>query len=184
MFHIKPDKRSQTSAALLVDGLYQCMKEKPFSSITITDVQKASTVGRATFYRLFDALPDVLEYQCDLIFGRIIENYPSLTDSSAYDALVFFFREWMEQELLLNAIFTSNHLEILYGVFRKYAPMIRAILSPDANLTEEEVNYAGNFISLGMVGTLESWMKEGKERTPEELADFFQKTIETVYLSF
>ena len=53
MYHIKNDKRAQTSTELICAGLLACMREKPFARITITDVQRASTVSRSTFYRNF-----------------------------------------------------------------------------------------------------------------------------------
>ena len=74
MFHIKPDKRSQTSANLIVEGLFECMRTKNFSEITITDLQKVSTVSRTTFYRLFDKISDVLEFQCENIFEKTVLN--------------------------------------------------------------------------------------------------------------
>ena len=66
MYHIKHDKRAQASTELICAGLLVCMKEKPFARITITDVQRASTVSRSTFYRNFDCLEDVLALLCDL----------------------------------------------------------------------------------------------------------------------
>ena len=74
MYHIKKDKRSQTSARLISEGLTKCLQKKDFSKITITDIQKESYVGRATFYRLFDKLPDVLAYQCDQVFEDVLQN--------------------------------------------------------------------------------------------------------------
>lgn len=56
MYHIKNDKRARASTELICAGLLACMKEKPFARITITDVQRASTVSRSTFYRNFDCL--------------------------------------------------------------------------------------------------------------------------------
>ena len=71
MYHIKNDKRAQTSAELICAGLLACMREKPFARITITDVQRASTVSRSTFYRNFDGLEDVLALLCDRGFQTV-----------------------------------------------------------------------------------------------------------------
>lgn len=38
MYHIKEDKRSKTSAKLIVSGLYNCLKHKKFDDITISDI--------------------------------------------------------------------------------------------------------------------------------------------------
>ena len=183
MFHIKPDKRSQTSAGLVVEGLHSCLKEKPFSAITITDVQKASTVGRATFYRLFDSLPDVLAYECDLIFQQLITEGRTIAAKSNHDAFVYYFSVWMEHTYLLNAVTTSGHLEILYSAFQNHSREIGSIMSPDENLVDEEADYLMKVVSLGMVGILEVWMKHGKKRSAEDLTVLFEKTLSTLYHS-
>ena len=71
MYHIKHDKRAQAATELICAGLLACMKEKPFARITITDVQRASSVSRSTFYRNFDCLEDVLVLLCDRGFQAV-----------------------------------------------------------------------------------------------------------------
>ncbi len=50
MYHIKQDKRAQTSVELICTGLKQCLREKSFENITISDIQRISGVSRSTFY--------------------------------------------------------------------------------------------------------------------------------------
>ncbi|CEN21131.1 AcrR family transcriptional regulator [[Clostridium] sordellii] len=75
MYCIKNDMRSIKSAELIYLGLKKCLKEKPFEKITITDIQNASTVGRATFYRNFDSIEDVLYWKCSQKFSEVFESY-------------------------------------------------------------------------------------------------------------
>ena len=183
MFHIKPDKRSETSASLIVEGLYDCLNEKPFSKITITDVQKASTVGRATFYRLFDSLSDVLSYECDNIFQRVVARGREKHFQVKQDAFVFFFSTWMSNERLLNVIVESGHIEIINTVFRKYAWEIGSIMSPDEDFSEAEGECITLVISLCMAGILETWIKQDKKQTPQDLTELFYKTMSAIYRS-
>lgn len=74
MYHVKDGKRTKESARLIVGGLHECLKMKKFESITVTDVQKQSTVGRATFYRLFDSVSDVLAYEFDEEFSKLMKS--------------------------------------------------------------------------------------------------------------
>ncbi|MBQ7497719.1 MAG: TetR/AcrR family transcriptional regulator [Selenomonas sp.] len=180
MFHIKPDKRSQSSAALITKGLFTCMQQKPFSAITITDVQKASTVGRATFYRLFDSLPDVLAYECDKVFAQIVARQKQVPDLTDIEAQRLFFATWQEHSFLLRAIMDSNHLELLYGTYRKYIPVLKEILSPNISLSEEETDYAAGFVIAGVVSILTTWVRRGEPKAPEDLAGFFRRAIEII----
>ena len=62
MFHIKKDKRSQTSAILILEAMDVCLRRHPFEDVSITEVCNQATISRATFYRLFDTLEDVIAY--------------------------------------------------------------------------------------------------------------------------
>lgn len=83
MYHIKNDKRAQASSELICAGLLACMKEKPFARITITDVQRASSVSRSTFYRNFDCLEDVLALLCDRGFQAVFAARSALPPGAA-----------------------------------------------------------------------------------------------------
>lgn len=74
MYHIKEDKRSLRSAQLIYQGLLDCLEEKEFQQISISDIQRKSFVSRSTFYRLFDTLNDVLDYQIHLVFLETISK--------------------------------------------------------------------------------------------------------------
>lgn len=77
MYHIQKDIRAQKSAKLIGEGMLKCLGEKRFEEISVSDVQRASSVGRSTFYRLFDNTADVLAYLCDGILSRPIGSMRS-----------------------------------------------------------------------------------------------------------
>ena len=71
--------------------------------ITITDIQKASGVGRATFYRSFDNINDVLYWQCALHYLEVMTGYLREKEKhegpeDPYAFLTFFFSYWMHDE--------------------------------------------------------------------------------------
>ena len=75
MIHVKEDKRAKRSAELLLDGLVICMNQKDFTEISVSDLQKASGVSRATFYRLFDNVQDVLAFKCEELAITLQNEY-------------------------------------------------------------------------------------------------------------
>ena len=60
MYHISNDIRTQKSADLIANALNEYILKKDFTEITVTDLQKASSVSRSTFYRLFDNIVYIL----------------------------------------------------------------------------------------------------------------------------
>lgn len=185
MYHIKPDKRSQNSARLIADGLYVCLKSKNLSDITISDINRASTVSRATFYRLFDNLSDVLEYECDNAFSQMIkqyhENKPYSENKSSFESLFTSFMEyWTKHIDLLDALVDCNRIDIMSSVFMKHTDEIKEILVPNANLSPKELDYFVSTATGAILGVFLSWTKRGKKENSDELIYLLKKSIKTV----
>ena len=67
MYHISNDKRAKRSADAIVAGLISIAKVTPLPDITVSDLLRKTNLSRSTFYRLFDNVMDILEYECDSI---------------------------------------------------------------------------------------------------------------------
>lgn len=188
MFHIKADKRSQTSARLIVEGLYRCLAEKRFSSITITDIQRASSVGRATFYRLFDTLTDVLEYECDNVFRQMLAQYrangPAPEGVSPFESLFTFFMEyWMEHTSLLDALIDSHRIDIMQAVYLSHTDEIKAILVPELTLTQQELQYFVSVATAAIFGMFYTWTENGRKENSAKLIAALKHSIDMVEFS-
>lgn len=68
MYHIKDDKRSKQSAKYIFYSFNSLLHEKKFEDIKITEVIERAQVSRSTFYRNYDALEDILRYECNQKF--------------------------------------------------------------------------------------------------------------------
>lgn len=49
MYHISDDIRAQKSARRICESLMECAKHKPFSEITVSDLNKEYDISRTTF---------------------------------------------------------------------------------------------------------------------------------------
>lgn len=171
MFHIKDDKRSQRSAELIVNGVKQCLKRKRFEDITITDIQKASTVGRATFYRLFDRTEDVLEYSCDIGVKRIINEllkseHPTINEVNEYI---------LEYAAALELVMTSRREHILYNCVYKYENEIRTIMK----LAPENTGsvYFTSILTGIAISVVDTWINNGRKETADEVHKCIYDTL-------
>lgn len=161
MCHIKTDKRSQTSAALIAQGLLRCMESKDFAKITITDVQQESTVGRATFYRLFDTLPDVLAYLCDQAFEEALATVPHRAQTTR-QMIVSFTSFWMDHWRLAEAILQSGRLDILHASNQKYLRQMIRTVNRSAEYSAVQLDYIAGILSA----ILAVWVQNGKQESP------------------
>ncbi len=175
MYHIKEGKRTKQSAELIVNGLISCMREKNFNDITITDIQKASGVGRATFYRLFDNLGDVLAYHCDQCFERMLHT------EAIHDYNTAFFDFWMEESDFLTVLIAARRDDILYSCSLKYqeSAKIKLLGKP-----EEVTSYHMAIIHGILIGTLCNWVSTGKHETSDELSNIIRSCYRDLAINF
>ncbi|MCI8335978.1 MAG: TetR/AcrR family transcriptional regulator [Peptococcaceae bacterium] len=168
MYHIKEDKRCLTSAQLITEGLSDCLMEKDFNKITVTDIQRKTGVSRATFYRLFDDMSDILAFQCDQCFDQIYQTCLKNGVVSIPMLLNEFLLFWMEHIQLLEIIMKINRSDIFFSCHMRHFEQLRQCASK-----LEEQDYLDEYyvaISSGMmISVLVTWLKRGKQETAEEI---------------
>ena len=72
MYHIKQDQRSLRSAETIYNALDQLIRRQSFESIKVSELVEEAQVGRATFYRNFDLIEDVLRWKCEQVVGKLL----------------------------------------------------------------------------------------------------------------
>ena len=164
MYHIKNDKRAQASSELICAGLLACMKEKPFARITITDVQRASSVSRSTFYRNFDCLEDVLALLCDRGFQAVFAARSALPPERRGSLAKAVFQYWFCNSTVLEALVEIHRTDILFDSLRRSTGLIEALADDPA-----QFDYFVAIITSTMVGILTVWVEHGKTETEEQM---------------
>lgn len=177
MYHIKNDKRVKESAKLIVEGLNRCLTQKKFEELTITDVQKESTVGRATFYRLFDSLKDVLLYECDITFFELMKK--SINEDTILARIEIFIDGWILVSDLLETIVSSGNIDIIYLSHLHCIDLLKENLYGFNDIEDKE--YFVSVLTSLMVGILVSWLKKGKKETASQLTEILRKTVSYSY---
>ena len=169
MYHISKDRRAVRSAERIGQGVLQCLESRRFEEITVSDVQRASGVGRATFYRLFDNTADVLSYLCDSVFEQAARQYQALSALTPEETTLRFIQVWMNHKTLLRAIVDCNRMDFLYQAHKKY-------LSPNENFFPEtalmdpvQEEYLMAMLTSCIAAFLTAWMKNGAKESAEQL---------------
>lgn len=169
MYHISNDLRAKKSADKIGLGLLKCLNFKNFAEITVTDVQKTSSVGRATFYRLFDNITDVLSYLCDSIFEKVGYEFETMTKFNQKESLLKFIQEWMNNKILLKAIVDSNRIDLLYESHSKYIGNNLNYFFPGLSINKEQTNYLLMTMTSCISACLTAWIKNGAYESAEQL---------------
>ena len=180
MYHIKSDKRAQVSAQLIGNAMMELLKVKNFDDISVSDIQRQSTVGRATFYRLFDNTVDVLSWLCNQIFDTMT-NRNALPTENMVESMISFIGTWMEHEVLLQAIIRSGHIEVIYEMLYRRMKEAGDLLFPDLQLENGKADYLVSIASTAMIGGLSAWLKHGKTESAEQVFENIREVIGVFY---
>lgn len=180
MYHISKDKRAVKSAELIVQGLEKCLETKNLKEIRIVDINEASYVSRATFYRLFDCVEDVLIYDCDLIFEGVAERMQHCHFNDGNELFLFFIKSWFSHKALMNAL-AQNHLTgILYDVHMRHRDLVETLFIKNTGLSQKEAGYLISILTGMIPSVIEMWNQYGQTDTPEDILNIAKKSISVI----
>ena len=176
MYHIKDDKRCEKSTELIISSVMELTKEKTLNEITISDVQERSTVSRATFYRNFDELIDVMRLLCDRGFNAILSEFTHSNDMEVTDIAEQVYRYWYVHSDILEALVACNRTDILYSSMHEYVKKLDVFSWLTDN--NRSVDYLVSIISYGMIGIIVNWVEHGKKEGMHELKVHLREAFE------
>ena len=179
MYHIKKDKRTQKSSELIYEGLIKCLETKDFTKITISDIEKYSTVSRATFYRLFDSLEDILSMKCDYCFKEVLENYitkPNMHNEKM-DFVKYFFNYWFKHSQLLEILFSINRIDIIYNSITRNSHILTDFYKSKTTISIKNHEYSIAIRTGLFLVILFKWIQNGKKESVDELVDILNSQL-------
>lgn len=175
MYHIKQDKRSESSARLLCQGLSDMLKIRKYDEISISDICTSCGTARTTFYRLFDTLDDVLLYQFDTLFVRSISLYQSQSDKEINSYAYIILRIAMSDPNLITALVSSGRDDLFdFATRMKEDTLIQNL---HIHIDEKNRQYCTPLLNSMILSILHTWVKKGCEETPDELYEILKDNI-------
>jgi AcrR family transcriptional regulator len=178
MYHIKQDKRSLASAELIGEAMLKCLEEKEFHQVTIVDLQKQSTVSRATFYRLFDRTEDVLEWMYERQIQEANQNYQEMKSEERPSFLQYLLEFFYENSMLVEQLIRAQKIGILHRVHQKNVPWFLELFPVTGELSDNEYDYYSSTFTALLIGSLMVWMSHGKQETPQQLYQILKQQME------
>lgn len=177
MYHIKEDKRSLTTSRMLYDALIEQLNRKRVDEISVSELVTFAGIGRSTFYRNFDNIVDILTWQCDLSFAKVIEDYYVIGRKSNVSMTEYIFDYWYNNSEVIEKLLAIKRIDIIYDSFIKNSKMFAAKINvtPIKNAIIEEYFLTvriGIFISVVKV-----WIENGKKESPKQLSALLTKQI-------
>jgi len=174
------DKRVKQTAERLFDAICELLKSKSFSEIGIKEVSELAKIGRATFYRNFDYVDDILKLKLDEQFEELrVVAEPEL-DKGPVD-LFPFFDYWVEHATILEVLKKADRWDIFSSRFISASNLKLVELSEIAGFNDIEIEYLQGIIKGMFSAILQTWIERDKQETALQLTAIFESPFK-VYL--
>lgn len=157
----------------LIDGLFELLKTKELDDITINELITKAGVCRASYYRNFYLLTDVIRLYVKDLFENIIKNHP-LDLNDVANQLTGFYQELYKEREKLSIL---NKRGLLYLLDDGYDLLVTTHIKDMGKYKDE---YQSSFYAGAAAFIIKAWIKRGFKETPKEMAKII---LELVFLA-
>ncbi len=179
MYHIVQNKRAQTSAECVGEGLFVCLKSQSFGETSVSDICRAAGVSRATFYRLFDTPTDVLCWCCD----RTAQGLDAYLSQRLSEGKPIVFRDVMqymfEHSRAIETAVRCHRTDLVHDALYTNMHVLQDVLlqaHESQTFTETNMEYITNMLLGMMTSLLSVWISRGRTETFAQLEEYVRLT--------
>ncbi len=174
LYHIKNDKRTKLTAELLGNALNKLIFKDKWLDLTVTELVNEAGIGRATFYRNFDAIEDVLKYQIDISMNKLFKTLYSqlslLDFFYEYELYTMFFTYWTANDHIIKVLLQSDNKTLFYNSFNNFYNEKLNFIKSSLGIQDSHWSYFVVLRSTIFTNGLFEWIKRGKKESPEEIS--------------
>lgn len=175
----KTNRIAEQSKKWLVESLFDLMKDKPYSIITVKEIADNAQLSRRTFYRNFKVKEDLLSQYTSYLFENYISSIKDHNNLTFNDVLIHYFEFWdkhiRELQLLKQHHLFYFMLEKVNLFIPELNTLVKARWHKYDNSFEEE--YIGYFSIGGLFNVLSRWIDDTERKSPKEMAKIIKKGI-------
>lgn len=167
------DARVRYTRMIIEQSFLELLKQKPVSKITVTELCELAQINRATFYKHYLDVPDLMEQLENQLFDEIrsvfgaeeVELKPFLLKMLHYTS-----KEREKYMALGGENGDPNLMTKTFLVCYESAYPIMQQNMPGMKESERQMLY--HFLSQGAGGVLTWWIRDGMQQSPEFIAQF------------
>lgn len=153
----------------MAQALMELLRERPFSSISITELTKKAGVSRMTFYRNYNSVEEVFEKYNDYLFRCYHEEVLAHSKHASFI---------QKENILIAFEFFHRYAEYITCLMNNnFGGSIREkIIENELSLSlssknDDESRYLTIAYANTIFGILTAWLQGGMKEQPEMLAD-------------
>ena len=174
------DARVRYTKMVIVQSFIKLLKDKSINRITVKEICELSEINRATFYKHYLDVYDLLDKIETQYLDELTEVLNSRENNTPKDVLTLIMASFKAEEEIYTAVFSENgDPSFPSKVLEKcnYVEIDQAHMSK--NLTKEQRIWVYQFIANGCNGILNKWISDGMKEPISEVAEFVEVLVKS-----
>ncbi len=171
------DRRTKYTKNIIKETFLNLLEEKDINKITVSEICKIADINRATFYRYYLDVYDLLDKIEEEFLEELKEApYFHNEEYSLYQLAKELLDTVVENQKLVTILFNKNNNiyilnDILEDIYNKYK---YKWLNEIKDINEEDMAYAGIFAFNGSLGIVNYWISQGFKEPVDEIAKMIE----------
>lgn len=171
------DRRVKYTQSVIRSTLLELLQDKNINQVTVSEVCKIADINRATFYRYYLDIYDLLKKIEDEFVGELNEILNKSKGDSIYLTVRELLDMFLQNKELVNVMFSPNNSieflnELLQTTYEKCSIKFRNDI-PD--VTEKDIEYVNVFIFNGALGIINYWVNRDFDQDVDTIAKTIQE---------
>lgn len=173
------DARVRYTKMVIVQNFIKLLRQKPINKITVKEICDLAEINRATFYKHYLDVYDLLEKIESQFLAELLSKLRSGENNTAKDMLSFIMISFKAEDDTYKAIcsdngdpaFPSKIFEACHDISLSDSVLESKKLRP------EQKEWAYRFVTNGCNGVLTQWIAGGMKEPVSDVADFAEVLI-------
>lgn len=171
----KQDRRSQRTRHSLSAALVELIKEKDYSTITVSDIIERANVGRSTFYSHYRDKDDLFVGELDRVIEVLSQRVPGQEEFPYFPSLGLFTHVGEEYELYKSLVWSPGIDLLIKHLQKSLSQRIEQGLQKSGKQFEIPIPVLANFIGGSFLTLLKWWLENKMTYTPKQINEIFRK---------
>lgn len=165
------DRRIKYTKNIIKETVFNLLETKEINKISVTEICRIADINRATFYRYYLDVFDLLKQIQDEFVSELLN---SIKRSEQYSVFSFS-KEYLEvlnnNQKLVKILFTNKNFDFLSDILElSYEQCEAKWLKLNPDISKEKIEYASVFIFNGALGIVNLWIQNDFDKSIEEVA--------------
>ena len=169
------DRRTQYTKKVIKETCLDLLTDKDITKVSVSELCKKADINRATFYRYYLDIFDLLKKLEDEFVLELKESYKNYTseENSLYDYILALLKSCQNDKRLVKILFYSkNSITFLDSVLEDaYLRFKDKWKKEIPKVSDDEIEYATVYIFNGTLGIVNYWIQNDFEVIAKTIVD-------------